>query len=114
MTTSKDQVRKHGKNQVNGDGDIMTGEDTYQGIQPKLQRAAHLHNLYNAFKGSYEGIRFRRKTKNTAIISVFRKVANKLDEEERWTGEEIEDRLFVLALFLRYGKKHLPGPSLRR
>lgn len=114
MTNPKDRLSNRQRHVPNGDEDIVTDEDNYQDIGPNSPRAIHLHNLYSAFKGAHENITFRRKTKNPAIISVFSKIARKLDEEERRSGEEVEDRLFVLALFLRYGKNTYPGHLLGR
>ena len=112
MTYPEDRPRNRQRNSINGNDDVVTVEDDYQDIEPNPQRAVHLHNLYSAFKGAHEKIKFRRRTKNPAIISVFRKIARRLDEEERCSGEEIEDRLFVLALFMRYGKNTYPGHLL--
>ena len=43
---------------------------------------------------------------------MFKKIADNLSRYERQTGAEIDDRVFILALIMKYGKKTYPGHLL--
>lgn len=112
---SRNVFGKHQRNifkedETNFDAITVIGGD--QNIKINPQRAAHLHNVYTAVKGLYEKNRFRKKTRNPSIVTTFNKLAQKLSEYERETGVEIDDGLFVMALFMKFGKNTFPGHLL--
>lgn len=88
----------------------VVGED--QNVRFDPQRATHLQTVYTAIKGSYEKNKFRKKTMKPSIITIFNKIAQKLSEYEREIGVEIDNALFVVALFKKYGKNTYPGHLL--
>ncbi len=78
-------------------------------IKPDPVRGRHLQNIYTALKGGLEKNKFRGKSKNPSIIKIFNRAAGRLNAEERRTHLEIDDSLFVLAQFRKYGEWTYPG-----
>lgn len=92
----------------------LAHEDEDEEIEPDPQRGRHLQNLYTAFKARFEKNKFRVRSKSPSIIKIFNKAAGRLNGHERITHEEIDDRLFVLAQFRKYGRSTYPGHLLSR
>jgi hypothetical protein len=90
----------------------LADEDEDEEIEPDPRRGRHLQNLYTAFKARFEKNKFRVRSKSPSIIGIFNKAAGRLNEHERQTHDEIDDRLFVVALFMKYGKDTYPGHLL--
>ncbi len=99
-----------GKNVSPFDGSSLDEEE--EEIILDQLRGERLHTIYTAIKGWYEKNKFRKKSKDKRVISIFSKVAGRLNACERETELEIDDILFVVALFAKYGKGTYPGHLL--
>lgn len=72
-------------------------------------RARHLLNLFTAFKGCSYGNAYRKRATWKGTLTTFAHIDKMLSEEEKTTKEEIDDVLFVVSHFRKYGKGTFPG-----
>jgi hypothetical protein len=106
MTKSKDHPYRDQRTTEEEDKDQTQDEIIV------LQRAMRLQNIYIALKIRYQRKTFWRKSKNPAVLETFKKVAKTLIETEQESKEEIQDELYVAAIFLKYGYETQPGHLL--
>lgn len=90
----------------------LAHEDEDEEIEFDPERGRHLQNIYTAIKGSLEKNNFRDKSKKPPIIRIFNKAAGRLNEHERQNLVEVDDVLFVMAQFEKYGTRTYPGHLL--